>query len=241
MAKELGLKPRSLIKNIPAKSQPWKAPVSEWIRDMHAKRFGEARKPESAKHQVKPSNQSPRAGPSRTPVPISQPKGRITIQIMADVIRRVEDMDQTAKEKLCDELAGHQPEALAWVVLLHRHGVSAPVVEHVLHILLVISESIKETIRQPVPRVTMDDFDKADAKTHAMFLLLQGEPKDEAAWLTYLMAKSHPERNLYAYVVDHLHRKSKAHERPGDERAIYATAVLLEAFLQASGLTQTRR
>jgi hypothetical protein len=54
------------------------------------------------------------------------------------------------------------------------------------------------------------------------------------------MAKSHPERNLYAYVVDHLNRKSKANERPGDERAIYATAVLMEAFLQASGLTQTR-
>ena len=42
MAKELGMKPRSLIKNIPAKSQPWKAPVSEWIRDVYAKRFGES-------------------------------------------------------------------------------------------------------------------------------------------------------------------------------------------------------
>jgi len=29
MAKELGFKPRSLIKNIPAKSQPWKAPHLE--------------------------------------------------------------------------------------------------------------------------------------------------------------------------------------------------------------------
>jgi hypothetical protein len=42
MAKELGIKARSLIKNIPAKSQPWKAPVSEWIRDLYAKRFGES-------------------------------------------------------------------------------------------------------------------------------------------------------------------------------------------------------
>jgi hypothetical protein len=29
-----------------------------------------------------------------------------------------------------------------------------------------------------------DAFDKADAKVRAMFRLLQGEPKDEAAWLT---------------------------------------------------------
>ena len=43
MAKDLGFKPRSLIKNIPAKSQPWKAPVREWIRELHATRFGDVR------------------------------------------------------------------------------------------------------------------------------------------------------------------------------------------------------
>jgi len=36
-AKELGLKPRSLIKNIPSKSQQWKAPVKYWIRDLYDK------------------------------------------------------------------------------------------------------------------------------------------------------------------------------------------------------------
>jgi len=38
LAKKLGLNPRSLIKNIPSKSQPWKAPVKEWLREMDAKR-----------------------------------------------------------------------------------------------------------------------------------------------------------------------------------------------------------
>ncbi|MFQ5939941.1 MAG: hypothetical protein ACE5KL_07745, partial [Alphaproteobacteria bacterium] len=38
MAKEMGLNPRSLIKNIPAKSEPWKLPVKEWIREMYRKR-----------------------------------------------------------------------------------------------------------------------------------------------------------------------------------------------------------
>ena len=37
IAKRLGLNPRSLIKNIPSKSEPWKAPVSEWLREMDAK------------------------------------------------------------------------------------------------------------------------------------------------------------------------------------------------------------
>ena len=40
MAKELGLNPKSIIKNIPNKNQQWKAPVHEWIRDMYEERFG---------------------------------------------------------------------------------------------------------------------------------------------------------------------------------------------------------
>lgn len=39
MAKELGLNPRSLIKNIPNPKQKWKIPVREWIEQMYAKRF----------------------------------------------------------------------------------------------------------------------------------------------------------------------------------------------------------
>ncbi|KGK88943.1 hypothetical protein DP73_11635 [Desulfosporosinus sp. HMP52] len=38
MAKEMGLNPKSLIKNIPSKSEQWKAPVSVWIREMYEKR-----------------------------------------------------------------------------------------------------------------------------------------------------------------------------------------------------------
>jgi hypothetical protein len=115
-----------------------------------------------------------------------------------------------------------------------------PVVDHVLHLLLVISESIRKTIHGPLARITLDDFDKADAKVYAMFRLVEGESKEEEAWLTYLMAEAHPERNLYAYVVHYLSHESKASEPPADERAIYATAVLLEVFLEAAGLIETR-
>ena len=44
MAKELGFQPKSLIKNIPSPSQLWKAPVSEWVRDLYQKKIG-SRKP----------------------------------------------------------------------------------------------------------------------------------------------------------------------------------------------------
>ena len=42
MAKELGIGPRSLIKNIPARTQQWKAPVEDWVRDLYEKRQREA-------------------------------------------------------------------------------------------------------------------------------------------------------------------------------------------------------
>ena len=44
MAKEMGLNPKSLIKNIPAPSQRWKTPVEVWIRDMHESRQEKSRK-----------------------------------------------------------------------------------------------------------------------------------------------------------------------------------------------------
>ncbi|MFA4885942.1 MAG: hypothetical protein WC601_09245 [Desulfotomaculaceae bacterium] len=43
MAKEMGLNPRSLIKNIPGKTQLWKAPVHEWIREMYQERQEKAK------------------------------------------------------------------------------------------------------------------------------------------------------------------------------------------------------
>ena len=38
LAKRLGLNPCSLIKNIPNKSEPWKAPVKDWLHEIDEKR-----------------------------------------------------------------------------------------------------------------------------------------------------------------------------------------------------------
>lgn len=39
MAKELGMTPKSLLKNIPSPTQQWKAPVKVWIRDLYDKKI----------------------------------------------------------------------------------------------------------------------------------------------------------------------------------------------------------
>ncbi|MDR1110899.1 MAG: hypothetical protein LBP92_09475 [Deltaproteobacteria bacterium] len=38
LARRLGLNPRNLIKNIPSRSEPWKAPVKAWLREIDARR-----------------------------------------------------------------------------------------------------------------------------------------------------------------------------------------------------------
>ena len=38
MAKEMGLNPKSLIKNIPSPKEQWKQPVKIWIREMYEER-----------------------------------------------------------------------------------------------------------------------------------------------------------------------------------------------------------
>jgi hypothetical protein len=43
MAKQLGIGPRTLIKNIPSPSERWKQPVKEWVRNLYAKKFGNRR------------------------------------------------------------------------------------------------------------------------------------------------------------------------------------------------------
>ncbi|WP_404349115.1 hypothetical protein LG311_01960 [Sutcliffiella horikoshii] len=51
MAKELGMTPKSLIKNIPGPNQKWKAPVKVWVRDLYEEKFGKVL---TTKNQEKP-------------------------------------------------------------------------------------------------------------------------------------------------------------------------------------------
>ncbi len=52
LAKKLGLNPKSLMKNIPNKSEPWKAPIGVWLREIEAKRNKKAeQKQRRAEHK----------------------------------------------------------------------------------------------------------------------------------------------------------------------------------------------
>ncbi len=54
MAKELGIPPKSLIKNQPSPSERWKLPVKQWIRELYEKRFGRKTSAPGEKAQPNP-------------------------------------------------------------------------------------------------------------------------------------------------------------------------------------------
>lgn len=59
IAKRLNISPKSLIKNIPNKSEPWKAPVKDWLRSLDEKARVAAEKKARRKvmsQSVKPSD-----------------------------------------------------------------------------------------------------------------------------------------------------------------------------------------
>ena len=78
MAKELGIGPRSLIKNIPSPSQRWKAPVCDWVRELYEKKF-----PGRTPGAVRKTPTAPADGTTLTPAaaaedifPSESPEGR---------------------------------------------------------------------------------------------------------------------------------------------------------------------
>ena len=62
LAKKLGINPKSLMKNVPNKSETWKAPVGDWLREIDATRQKNAdqkqRRKEKAALQSTPKNPS---------------------------------------------------------------------------------------------------------------------------------------------------------------------------------------
>lgn len=51
-AKRLGINPKSLMKNVPNKSEPWKAPVGVWLREIEEKRNKKAEQKKRRKEKA---------------------------------------------------------------------------------------------------------------------------------------------------------------------------------------------
>ena len=66
IARELGLNPRSLIKNIPAPNQQWKLPVKQWLHELYEERTG---KPPATNLRSQPRKHCEPAANDLAPLP----------------------------------------------------------------------------------------------------------------------------------------------------------------------------
>ncbi len=229
MARELGLKPRSLIKNIPAKSQPWKAPVREWIQDLYAKRFGDrrSRSPDAQQQSSRcairnPAN--PQADDARSPYT------PIRAEIVTAAVGTVTGLSLKEQEALCDQIHADQPHIFLTTVALSQDGVSLSRLEHALHVLMVVYLAFKNGTKAPLPVISLDMIREAYQR-HASMLKYLAAEKDRRMW--DLTATSYPELWLFAYVMGHLAENGFSVET--DENAMVGSVskVILDVFLAA--------
>jgi hypothetical protein len=107
MAKELGISPHGLIKNIPAKSESWKHPVEAWVRDLYCKRFGD-RRPDL--HPQRPEGRT--VPPKATLVTeVAKPD-----QPARNIMREAEEAlwNRLENDELDPETLSHEMQQLEW-------------------------------------------------------------------------------------------------------------------------------
>jgi hypothetical protein len=117
MAKEMGLNPRSLIKNIPSPRQPWKQPVEAWVREMYAKRAGRrAKRGNNRGKLTRPGEASSRTSdvladptPEARPVPDAQAWAARAYPIDANIASLVDAMNRLAGLRTFSSCGGHPP------------------------------------------------------------------------------------------------------------------------------------
>lgn len=102
MAKELGFVPKSLMKNIPAPTQQWKAPVKDWIRNEYEKRFGET---QPAKPRPVPSRPPADRQVARLP---RKPHG-VTLGTLASVVGDAYEQEEAEDLEFDDLFDDHGP------------------------------------------------------------------------------------------------------------------------------------
>ena len=102
MAKELGISPRGLIKNIPPKSESWKEPVEAWVRAWYHKRFGD-RRPHLEPQRPKGRTLLPEANPATEVAKLSAPARNLMREAEEALWNRFEN-DQLDPETFSSEV-----------------------------------------------------------------------------------------------------------------------------------------
>ncbi|EFK96641.1 conserved hypothetical protein [sediment metagenome] len=138
-------------------------------------------------------------------------------------------------ERLCDEIFQKQPVAMAYVVVLSRRGVPFPLLDHALHLLMVIYACFREAGVE-LEDINEDMLAKAWNSTISMARFFAGEPcETERDRLIALGVTGYPEPFLLAYWVTCAKEEFLRDGFTAETGLVLgATKSLLDCFVQAS-------
>ena len=155
MAKELGLNPRSLIKNIPSPSEPWKAPVRIWIQEMYRKRKGKPARvarenPKPKRDWMPPAPPAGRETPGAGsfPAPDREPVGEDEEATWREILEEEEEAEEVVDPARVDQdLLRRQREFRLAAEYIARDLSRVPEVEKI-----VLFGSVAAPLEKEVPR-----------------------------------------------------------------------------------------
>jgi len=160
--------------------------------------------------------------------------GRISKAVVESAARQISQLDEDARCEMLEGLSKSQPVPVGFVISLRRMGLPGAELDHVLHVLLVIAECYRRTVRKGMPQITDEMLEASAKRVHATGQLIEG-PSSEADRMTELVVHEHPEHDLFFYILGFLGGHGLIVSKPLHKEAVFGTAVVLEAFMQAAG------
>lgn len=151
-------------------------------------------------------------------------KGHFKPQSVANAVRIVQHMNLLQKEKLFDRVHEVQPHILLTILGLSQDGVTMTMIEHALHVLMVIHIVITNAGATDLPVATRADIRAAAKRHETMLSYLESEPALEMWKLT---GTEYSEPVLLAYVVGYM----KDNGMTGDTKNQYLISSMLKVTL----------
>jgi hypothetical protein len=156
--------------------------------------------------------------------------GSITTKAVADAVRTVLGLSLNRQEELVDRIYAAQPQILLAVLSLSRDGVPPEMLEHALHLLMVVHTCVTSQCKDGLPAASREDVIRAAGRHESMIAYLEVEP-DPGIWR--LTATAYPEPALLAYTVNYLLENGGGDESEAQYKVSSMSKVALDLYVDA--------
>ena len=157
----------------------------------------------------------------------------IDMHQIAAAIRRVDSMNLDEKVRFADKIHSNQPHALLTVLGLSQHGIAMPVLEHAIHVVMVVYSAFYGTTGRNLPVITLESLDEARRDNAMLSSAIERGNLNPSAYLD-----AHPEPNILSWVYDYLREHGLLTANWGNELLVRTLQVVVDAFAKMRVTTE---